>query len=144
MNLEAGLYAGQMGVMYSNEKSSIYGPPVELHQCHLTLLAYPGSIPAEIQMNGLFQLYSNIINFLFFFVLQCNHISYKSAEFGFFRAPDTQFLLFVILFVSFSRNVNMFWRNCMSRAETKRDSALLMICGYITALKAGHGVKMSQ
>lgn len=29
------------------------------------------------------------------------------------------------------------WRNCMSCVVTKGDSALLMICGYITGLKAG-------
>lgn len=40
--------------------------------------------------------------------------------------------------------MNMLWRNCMSCVVTKGNSALLMICGYITGLKAGAEFKCSS
>lgn len=52
---------------------------------------------------------------------------------------------FLWLFICMNGNKHEYvWRNCMSCVVTKGDSALLMICGYITGLKAGAEFKCSS
>lgn len=60
-----------------------------------------------------------------------------------FKGPRRLSCDYLFVWVA-ARNVNMFWRNCTSCVVTKGNSALLMICGYITGLKAGAEFKCSS